>query len=160
MPGWSIPPTARSSGTVNDTARHDSESGADGLARLEDRELAAGRSRREHVLGQHRALEDGDRQHPADDLVGRPEDDPVRVRRVDRDLADLDVTGLDRLAGRDRLDGDDDVGLLELALTGRLLGPVDQVERRAAGRDGEDDADDDDELSALRGVPVFHLHCS
>ena len=86
------------------------------------------------------------------------EDDRVRVRRVERDLADLDVSGLDRLAGRDRLDRDDDVGLLQGALAGLLLGLVDQVERRAAGREGEEDADDDDRLASLRGVPVFHLH--
>ena len=50
-------------------------------------------------------------------------------------------------------DRDDDGDLLEGRLAGLLVGLVDQVERGAAGDDGQDQADDDDELPTRGGCP-------
>src|SRR6476646_7391348 len=146
--GWSRPPTARSSGTFIETDR---------LVGAEDRELTAFDARGEDVRRDHLALEDRDRRYAADDLVGGRHD-ALCVGRVDRDLADGDVGRLDELACRDRFRGDDDGDSLESGLAGLLLRLVDEVERRAARDEGEDDADDDDVATPTAGVLVFHLH--
>src|SRR4029450_1805424 len=78
--------------------------------------------------------------------------------RVERHLAGLDVGGLDRRPGEDLPGRDDDRRHLQLALSGRLLGVVDQVERGATGDEGQEHAEDDDDPASAGVVPVLHLH--
>jgi hypothetical protein len=56
------------------------------------------------------------------------------------------------------VDGDDDRDRLQPRLTGRHLGLVQQEEGGTAGREGEDDAEADDDLAALAVVAIFHFH--
>jgi hypothetical protein len=72
--------------------------------------------------------------------------------------ANGEILGLDRLSGGDRPGRHHDGDLLQASLTGLLLGLVDEEERGPAGRQSEDDADQDDPAAALARITVFHLH--
>ena len=131
-PAWSRPPTARSSETVREIARQASESGLTDSSgpRIENWPPSADEASMLVVTSWPCRIE----------TAGiRPMTSPGRSRRrgvgrVERHLADLDVRGLDGLAGRDdrgwRPRRPDLLGLPGLA--GLLLGLVDQEERRAA----------------------------
>ena len=156
MPGWSNPPTARSSGTVSETARHASESGATVSpgSRIENWPPVAVEASMFWVsIWSWRTVTARTRPMTSSGCLKTIASEFVGSSGTWRTV---DVAGLDRLAGRDRPGRDDDVDLLEGALAGLLLGLVDQEERRAAGGEGEDDADDDDRpclASTGPGIP-------
>ncbi len=133
--------------------------GGEGLAGSEDLELPAEGRRRQEVREDRLTFQDVDARDQADDLVGGQED-PVRVGRVDRDLADGDIAGFDRLACRDEADGDDDRRRGGVAGAGVQLCLVDQEERRCTGDDGQDQPEEHDDPRAAAVVPVLHLHGS